>query len=167
MSLSTLYIHDLDMQGVLSVQPDPVLLFDFNSCSFITTCSWPLDQVLPPPNCHPPHRHRSRSKASTQPLNNSIIRRCILLPASVSACFPAPQPNGRTNLRRPHLSITTSASRGYSPPPSGCSRPRRTKWLKQGMAACTNGSANGAAGDSLCVAVSWQSTRACRLGETW
>lgn len=75
----------------------------------------------------PSHSQRSCSSISTQVLSNPISRRCIFRPAGVSACFPAPQPNGSTNLRLPCPSITTRASRGNLPPPSGCRRPRRTK----------------------------------------
>jgi hypothetical protein len=111
-------------------------------------------------------RHRSRSNTSTQCLNSSISLVCMLRPAGVAACLPAPHPNGKTSLRRPRRSNTTSASSGNFPPPNGCSRPRRTKWLLHGSTACTRGSENGASLESLWVDISWQSTRAWREGES-
>jgi hypothetical protein len=89
----------------------------------------------------------------------------MLRPAGVSACFPAPQPKGRTSLLLPLLSSTTSASRGNLPPPSGCRRPRRTKWLFEGVAACMRGSEKGADEGSLCVKGSWHRTEGCRVGD--
>jgi hypothetical protein len=113
----------------------------------------------------PVPRHRSLSNVSTHVLSKSIIRVRILLPAGVPACFPAPQPNGKTNLRLPRGSSTTNASNGNLPPPIGCSSPRRTKWLLDGSTACIMGSENGAVDEGLCDEISWQRTKAWREGE--
>lgn len=107
----------------------------------------------------------SRSKTPTQSPNNPISRRCTLRPAGVSACLPAPHPNGKTSLRRPYRSITTSASSGKVPPPSGCMRPRRTKWLQVGVAAWRRGREKGARGEMRWVEGSWQRRRGWRVGE--
>lgn len=109
--------------------------------------------------------HRSCSRVATQLFSNAINRNCILRPAGVSACLPAPQPNGSTNLLLPFLSRTTSASNGNLPPPRGCRRPKRTKWLFEGVAACIRGSEKAAEEGSLCVDGSWQRTKGCREGD--
>ena len=103
----------------------------------------------------------SASNTSTQCLSNPISRACMLRPAGVSTCFPAPHPNGRTNLLRPERSTTANASKGVVPPPSGCSRPRRTKWLPEGVRAPTQGSSEDETGRAV---GSWQRTRACSVG---
>lgn len=112
------------------------------------------------------HVQDSLSNVSMQCFSSIINLFCILRPAGVSACLPAPQPKGSTNLRRPLLSTTASASRGNFPPPSGCSKPRRTKWLFGGSTAEIKGSEKVAVVEGLCAKGLWQSTRACSDGAT-
>ena len=108
---------------------------------------------------------RSCPSISTQDLSNPINLCCMLRPAGVAACLPAPHPNGNTSLLLPCVSSTTSASRGNLPPPRGCKRPNRTKRLLDGVVACSKGSEKGAEGERLCVEGSWQRTKAWREGE--
>jgi len=86
-------------------------------------------------------------------------------PAGVPAYLPAPQPNGSTSLRLPCGSSTTSASSGNFPPPRGCSRPKRTKWLFGRSTACLMGRIYGAMDDRMCVEGSWQRIKAWSDGE--
>jgi hypothetical protein len=98
-------------------------------------------------------------------LNSSMRAVCTPLPPGVPTCRPPPQPKGNTNLRFPLASITTSASRGRSPP-RGCESPRWTKWLYPLPTPCTNGKAWGAADEKIREDGSRQIARACNVGES-
>lgn len=150
-----------DVLHLLSASPLPDVWGIMCSRSVVCTSSRSQLQLV----CGNVCRHASSSKALMQCFSSVIILFCMLLPAGVSACLPAPQPNGRTSLLRPFLSTTASASSGNFPPPSGCSRPRRTKWLFGGSTAEIMGSEYGAFVDSLWVGGSWQRMIACSEGE--
>lgn len=99
----------------------------YSSCSLMICPSlgcFPLSEDCPPP---PTGVYCSTSSVSTHLFSRFISRICILRPAGVSACLPAPHPYGSTSRRLPFLSNTTRASSGNLPPPRGCSSPKRTK----------------------------------------
>ncbi len=136
-----------------------------NKSGLIQTWTSPLHSRVQLQPAEYDSKSHSRSNVATQLFSNAINRSCMFRPAGVSACLPAPQPNGSTSLLLSFLSSTTSASNGNLPPPRGCNRPRRTKWLFEGVTACIRGSEKGAEGGSLCVEGSWQRTRGWREGE--